>query len=70
MNKKEIPAENNEQQSADERITNPLPVSIEDLPVENEKQIKGGPGDGSNNGGGVFLNHNETMAEDDETSGI
>ncbi len=38
--------------------------ALDDLPVDNDEQVKGGPGSGSN--GGVWLNHNETISADDE----
>lgn len=35
--------------------------SLDDLAVENDAEVKGGPGGFS---GGIFLNHNETLADD------
>ncbi|MGE0126839.1 MAG: hypothetical protein AB7U82_01950 [Blastocatellales bacterium] len=38
--------------------------AIEDLPVEGDEQVKGGPG--GYGSGGVLINHNETTTNDDE----
>ncbi|MGH9752869.1 MAG: hypothetical protein ACREA2_08790 [Blastocatellia bacterium] len=40
------------------------PEALNDLPVEDNEQVKGGPG--GYGSGGVLINHNETTAEDDE----
>jgi hypothetical protein len=37
--------------------------SLDDLAVENDSEVKGGPGGLSN---GIFMNHNETTEEDEE----
>lgn len=38
--------------------------TLDDLQVEEDEQVKGGPGGFGS--GGLYLNHNETTAEDDE----
>ena len=40
--------------------------SIEDLPVADDEQVKGGPWGSDGMGGSTRLNHNETTVEDEE----
>ncbi len=55
----------NETTQPEEMITanQPQNESLDDLAVENDSEVKGGPGV---SGGGIYVNHNETFADDQD----
>jgi hypothetical protein len=59
-----LPSNKNEETSEDEEAES---GQVEDLAVEENAQVVGGRTEGTGQGGPVF-NHNETTAEEDEST--